>query len=228
MKKKDNGKASDYDEVIVITCVGRNAVPIKELLVFVKRWSLNKASTTTTIYQAPAQKQGGERYWKRQSRRPSRPLSTVSLDLQQQGRILGDINEYLNPATARWYAARGIPHRRGYLFHGPPGTGKTSLSFALAGIFGLNIYCLSLNDGVSESELSTLFNSLPSRCFLLLEDIDAAGIRREGLAPPVVATEDATSSTKAPKTETQENPPKVSYRWDSIFSRGPSSLWCLT
>ncbi|KAI4635931.1 hypothetical protein J4E83_000885 [Alternaria metachromatica] len=210
VKKKDNGKVRDYDEEIVITCVGRNAVPIKELLVFVKRWSLNKASTTTTIYQAPAQKQGGgERYWKRQSRRPSRPLSTVSLDLQQKATILGDINGYLNPATARWYAARGIPHRRGYLFHGPPGTGKTSLSFALAGIFGLNIYCLSLNDGISESALSSLFNDLPSRCVLLLEDIDAAGIRREGLPPPVVAKEDTKSITEGPKVEIQNTPQSV-------------------
>ena len=34
------------------------------------------------------------------------------------------------------YASRGIPLRRGYLFWGPPGTGKSSLSFSLAGLFG--------------------------------------------------------------------------------------------
>ena len=27
----------------------------------------------------------------------------------------------------RWYAERGIPYRRGYLLHGAPGSGKTSL-----------------------------------------------------------------------------------------------------
>lgn len=63
------------------------------------------------------------------------------------------------------------------MFHGPPGTGKTSLSFALAGIFGLDIYCISLMEvGLTESDLNKLFTSLPRRCIVLLEDIDSAGL----------------------------------------------------
>jgi chaperone BCS1 len=85
----------------------------------------------------------------------------VSIDQKQKEEIVAGINKYVNPATARWYATRGIPHCRNYLFHGPPGTGKTLLSFSLAGIFGLDVYCLLLNDGISESELSSLFNNLP-------------------------------------------------------------------
>lgn len=89
------------------------------------------------------------------------------------------MNEYLHPATPHWYANRGIPLRRGYLFHGPPGTGKTSLSFALAGVFGLSIYVISLLDpNLTEEDLSTLFNGLPRRCIVLLEDIDTAGLKR--------------------------------------------------
>ena len=84
-----------------------------------------------------------------------------------------------HPATARWYANRGIPYRRGYLFHGPPGTGKTSLAFALAGFFGLHIYAVSLLDStLTEEELGTLFKDLPPRCIVLLEDIDVAGLAR--------------------------------------------------
>jgi chaperone BCS1 len=65
----------------------------------------------------------------------------------------------------------------GILFHGPPGTGKTSPTFALGGVFNLSIYCVSLNDvGLTEEHLATLFSSLPARCIVLLEDVDTAGL----------------------------------------------------
>lgn len=78
------------------------------------------------------------------------------------------------------YSNRGIPYRRGYLFYGPPGTGKTSLTFALAGVFGLVIYVVSLLDPtLTEEELGIMFTGLPTRCIVLLEDIDSAGLIRD-------------------------------------------------
>ncbi|KAI6295733.1 hypothetical protein MCOR29_011382 [Pyricularia oryzae] len=124
-----------------------------------------------------------DRAWRKVAKRPIRPINTIVLDQEQKTAVLSDMNEYLQPKTECWYSNRGIPLRRGYLFHGPPGTGKTSFSFALAGVFGLEIYVISLiKPQLSDEDLSTLFNGLPRKCIVLLEDIDTAGISRaEGL-----------------------------------------------
>lgn len=88
-------------------------------------------------------------------------------------RLVSDLEEWR--ASASWYAARGIPYRRGYLLHGPPGCGKTSFIVALAGHLDLDICLLSLSDdGLTDDRLSHALSVLPPKCIVLLEDIDAA------------------------------------------------------
>ncbi len=63
-----------------------------------------------------------------------------------------------------WYDHHGIPYRRGYLFYGPPGSGKTSYIYALAGYFQYNICLLNLNEpGLTDERLGILLNTLPSQ-----------------------------------------------------------------
>jgi chaperone BCS1 len=99
-------------ETLEIYCYARTAQPVKDLLAQIREWQISQETAMTGVWRAM---NNGGRYWSRQSTRPSRPMHTVSLDQQQKDDIVEDINEYLHPATARWYAARGIPHRRGVI-----------------------------------------------------------------------------------------------------------------
>ena len=169
-------------EVLTLSCFGRSTDPIKRLIQHAKQ-HYHFGHNAKTIIKRPAPKDmrrfGGRGSWVKIAERPCRPMKTVVLDEERKMDVLADINEYLNPATARWYANRGIPYRRGYLFYGPPGTGKTSLTFALAGVFGLDIHVVSLLEPtLTEEELGMLFTNLPARCIVLLEDIDTAGLVR--------------------------------------------------
>ncbi|KAJ6440008.1 mitochondrial chaperone bcs1 [Purpureocillium lavendulum] len=174
------GAMKDLEE-IKISCFGRSIEPIKRLLADAKTTYYFDTYRKTTIYRPrPKELRRENGMWHQVARRPIRPMRTVVLDGQEKHNVLADVNEYLHPATPRWYASRGIPLRRGYLFHGPPGTGKTSFSFALAGVFGIDIYVISLQDvNVTEEDLAALFTKLPRRCIVLLEDIDTAGLRRD-------------------------------------------------
>ena len=180
------------EETIRLSCIGRSTQPIKDLIKECQDRYFDKKSSRTTV-RRPATKDmrsRGRNPWTKVATRPSRPMDTVVLEKDQKEKVLADINEFLHPASPRWYANRGIPYRRGYLFVGPPGTGKTSLSFAIAGIFGLEIFCVSLtNDpSLTEEDLGQLFNNLPRRCVVLLEDIDSAGLVRRDDSPETIDT----------------------------------------
>ena len=108
----------------------------------------------------------------------------------------------------QWYADRGIPFRRGYLLHGVPGSGKSSLIHAIAGELMLDIYVVSLSSSwISDSTLTTLMGRVPARCIVLLEDLDAAFTRS------TLRDED---STGAPESKTSSNTNEAG---DSTHSR---------
>ncbi|OBT60447.1 hypothetical protein VE03_10891 [Pseudogymnoascus sp. 23342-1-I1] len=105
-------------------------------------------------------------------------MNSVDLDSGQKERIIKDMEDYMNSSDI--YAASGTPYRRGYLFHGPPGTGKTSFIRALAGHLKADIYMLRLSSSeVDDEMLMLLVANLPKGSILLIEDIDSAGLTRD-------------------------------------------------
>ena len=201
-------------EVLSISCLGRSAEPIKALLEEIFKTNKDKERNLTIIRRPYGQGFGSRLNWSRLTSKPRRKLDTVILEERQKNAVLADIDEYMSEETRTFYGNHGIPYRRGYLFHGPPGVGKTSFALALASRFNLDVYVLTLLDhDLTDSDLMSLLNQLPGRSLLLLEDIDTAGLsnrnkgkgssstrrlgrRRNPMMPPVASGGDKKSGKK--------------------------------
>lgn len=189
------GGTTKRDE-ISLSCLGFTSSILKDLLASAQADHLRRDHDKTVIYRGQMLVDGGAS-WSRATARLSRPFSTIYTRAGLKETITDDVADFLSPETKAWYANCGIPWRRGYLLTGPPGTGKSSLSFALAGHFGLKIYTVSLSSpGATEENLSMLFEELPQSCIVLFEDIDAAGLTRSR-APPKGSRRSQSSSAPA-------------------------------
>ncbi len=118
--------------------------------------------------------------WDRRDDLPSRSLDTVVLPPGQKERVVDDVRWFL--ANEHHYNQLGRPYHRGYLFHGPPGCGKSTLPRAIAAGFDLDIYYLPLGDIALDTNLLQLVSRVPAHSILLLEDLDVyqATQRRDG------------------------------------------------
>ncbi|WVF70017.1 hypothetical protein IAT40_004803 [Kwoniella sp. CBS 6097] len=105
--------------------------------------------------------------------RPARSWSSVILPRDLKDPLLEDAKNFLSDEEKEWYADRGIPHRRGYLLHGRPGSGKTTLATAIASQLALDIYIVNpAARGMDDGKLNKAFRNCPPQNMILIEDID--------------------------------------------------------
>jgi hypothetical protein len=93
--------------------------------------------------------------------------------------LLKDIDHFLK--NQEWYDNRGVPYKRGYLLHGPPGTGKTSIIKAIANTHNLPIFTIDFDIVNNNNKLSQLITEINyfhknTPYILCMEDIDRSKI----------------------------------------------------
>jgi mitochondrial chaperone BCS1 len=119
--------------------------------------------------------------WTEQMQRLPRPADSVILRDHDLPELIDDVRLFLQRRA--WYLERGLPYRRGYLLHGPPGTGKSSAVLAVASELRMDLALLSLNSAsLDDHELGELLCDAPTNAIILIEDIDCAFVERERTA----------------------------------------------
>lgn len=77
------------------------------------------------------------------------------------------------------YVEHGVPFKMNFLFHGIPGTGKTSLIYTIASHFNFDIAFLNITRDLDDNTFTRAVTNLPDNSILVLEDIDALFVERD-------------------------------------------------
>ena len=86
---------------------------------------LLRDESRVAIYTPRSGGRGGEGTWTKTLHKPSRPWESVVLPEGIKEAVLVDASDFIE--EEKFYRQLGLPYRRGYLLHGPPGSGKSSL-----------------------------------------------------------------------------------------------------
>lgn len=166
-------KAAAEKEVITFWHYGVSRKPLMDFIrqVQLDQWTQN--SLTTTIRKpSPNHYDRNRTPWPMFVTQPRREMGSIHMESEKKNRIINDVEVFLDSSDR--YKDMGVPYRRGYLFHGPPGTGKTTFALALAGHTNVDICTLSLSSCRNDDELMALVAK--AKGILLIEDIDAVGL----------------------------------------------------
>lgn len=155
-----------FRETIVIRCLGDGRRTMKSLLSAAHKMVTEQDGPTVEVWVPDGT------FWRLAERKPVRPASSLCLPDGVEDAIIADARRFV--ADRQWYRSVGVPHRRGYLLHGPPGNGKSSLAHALASELGRNVSVVNLGSFRGDDTMLACLGNAPRGNVLVLEDIDAA------------------------------------------------------
>lgn len=151
----------------------------------------NTKASLWTVHQDMMLTESQVRYsysWRKKAQKPLEILMLEDVwDLPELRAVTDDVNMFLHRKSL--FHAFAQPHRRGYLFHGPPGTGKSTFVRALAWKHRFSLRVLDLSIVQTAQQLAYLVDMIPQheQCILLLDDLDRFVTR-------LTSTEDSTAA----------------------------------
>ncbi|KAG2562383.1 AAA-ATPase At3g28580-like isoform X1 [Panicum virgatum] len=113
----------------------------------------------------------GKSHWIRVPYNPPAKFDMLAMDHSKKVEIMEDLTAFRE--AKEYHSKVGKAWKRGYLLHGPPGTGKSTMIGAMANFLEYDVYDLDLTSIKDNAELRKLFLDTTDRSIIVIEDIDA-------------------------------------------------------
>ncbi|CAL5078939.1 unnamed protein product [Urochloa decumbens] len=99
-------------------------------------------------------------------------FETLAMDPARKKEIVDDLDAFRN--GEEYYKRVGKAWKRGYLLHGPPGTGKSTMIAAMANHLKYDIYDVELTMVRNNNDLRRILIETTSKSIILIEHIDCS------------------------------------------------------
>ena len=103
-----------------------------------------------------------ENYWDQSHKWTKRSIESMSLNKEGMA-LLDDIKKFISPESEELYERLGVPYKRNYLLHGPPGTGKTSIIRSIASELGYNVATLHFDGKLCDMRFMRAIQTIPEK-----------------------------------------------------------------
>lgn len=101
---------------------------------------------------------------------PNKTFDNIFLNDSIKENIQNDINNFLNSKTK--YDSLGLKYKRVYLFYGEAGTGKSSLTTAIANYTKRDVLSINKSKDMTDETLINLIANRPEKSIIVFEDVD--------------------------------------------------------
>jgi uridine kinase len=113
----------------------------------------------------------GKSRWINVPYNPPATFDKLAMDHSKKVEIMEDLTTFRE--AKEYHSKVGKAWKRGYLLHGPPGTGKSTMIGAMANLLRYDVYDLDLTSIKDNAELRKLFLDTTDKSIIVIEDIDA-------------------------------------------------------